>query len=109
MSDCNKYIPIGEGENIQNCIIKEPYESNAPECELKKCNEMINCYDFQTNNEDYKCLQKYDEKTGESSCSYLSCSDLEYDSCRQFDYDDGENYCLEKVDQSGCEKKSVKN
>lgn len=26
MSDCNKYIPIGEGVDIQNCIVKNSYE-----------------------------------------------------------------------------------
>ena len=32
-SDCNKYSPKGEGADIQNCIGKNPFEPNEPECE----------------------------------------------------------------------------
>lgn len=105
ISDCNKYSPIGKGVDIQNCIGKNSFEPNEPECELKKCSEMTNCYDFISNNEDYKCIYQYDEETEKSSCAYLSCQDLKHDSCNSIYYEDGEHYCLEKEDQSGCEKK----
>lgn len=35
ISDCNKYSPINEGEDIQNCIVKNSYEQNGQQCELK--------------------------------------------------------------------------
>ena len=105
-SDCNKYNPIGSGANMQNCFGKRNFNQGEPECELKKCNEMESgyCDTFETKNNEYKCLNIFDETTGNNACSYKSCSELT-NFCSNFRFEDEEYQCVENQNEDGCEKK----
>ena len=105
-SDCNKYNPIGNGADIQNCFRKREIIDGQPECELKTCIEMDkdNCYAFETKSNEYKCLDIYDESKEERKCIYAACSDLT-NNCDYFHFEDEEYQCVEKRNGDGCEKK----
>ena len=66
------------------------------------------CDSFETKNNEYKCLNIFDETTGNNACSYKSCSELT-NFCSNFRFEDEEYQCVEKQNEDGCEKKNAVN